>query len=274
MTGQHPTMMTSTTSDARTAREPSVRELSAFLSRYSARLAGAGATCIRLEKNVTRMARVFNKEVEMTIMPSHIHITLWENDSPELTTAIATVRHNAVSFNINSQLSRLSWEVADRKIGFHEAVVEFDRIIASDRQNANLVVLLVGLANASFCRLFGGDWVAMAIVCIATMGGYMLKQAMMERHIDSRAVWLACSFLSSVLGATGLLFSLGDTPAIALGTSVLYLVPGIPFLNSFSDMLYRHYLCALSRFADAVVLTCCLSAGLCAGMLLMDAGMF
>ena len=61
---------------------------------------------------------------------------------------------------------------------------------------------------------------------------------------------------------------------MALGTSILYLVPGIPFLNSFSDMICRHYVCALGRFMDAVILTCCLSAGLCAGMALMDAGMF
>ncbi|MDE6344424.1 MAG: threonine/serine exporter family protein, partial [Muribaculaceae bacterium] len=63
-------------------------------------------------------------------------------------------------------------------------------------------------------------------------------------------------------------------PSIALGTSVLYLVPGIPFLNSFSDMIYRHYFCAFCRFTDAVVLTCCLSIGLCAGMMLMNVGMF
>ena len=85
---------------------------------------------------------------------------------------------------------------------------------------------------------------------------------------------LLCAFGSAVIGATGALFGLGATPYTALGTSVLYLVPGIPFLNSFSDLIYRHYLCALSRFMDAVVLTCCLSAGLCAAMLLMRTGMF
>ena len=65
------------------------------------------------------------------------------------------------------------------------------------------------------------------------------------------------------------MFGIGSTPEIALGTSVLYLIPGVPYINAVSDMIDRHYLCAFSRFADAVVLTACLSAGLCGGMLVL-----
>ncbi len=39
-------------------------------------------------------------------------------------------------------------------------------------------------------------------------------------------------------------------------------------------MLDRRYICAFGRMMDAVVLTACLSIGLCFGMLLMRVGMF
>ena len=250
------------------------RELCRFLSRYGAWLLGSGATCIRLEKNMKRIADAYGKEVELTVMPRHIHVTVYEPGRNDMTTAISSVQATAISFNINTMLSRLSWEVADRKISFAEAERQFEQIITSDTQNRWLVLLLVTLANASFCRLFGGDAVAMAIVAIATAAGYYLKQLLLGHGADVRVVFLVCSFVSSILGATDSLFSIGATPEIAIGTSVLYLVPGIPFLNSFSDMLYRHYICAYSRFADAVVLTACLSTGLCAGMSLMHVGMF
>lgn len=253
---------------------PSGKDLSLFLSNYGAWLMGVGATCIRLEKNVTRIARAYGKEVEIFIMPHHIHISVWGKDSTERETSIATVCHTAISFNINTALSELSWEIADNKIGFDAALSKFRQIVSNDSQNKWMVLLLVTLANASFCRLFGGDMAAMCVVALATMAGYYIKQLLLSRHVDMRVVAVVCSFVSSVLGATDALFSLGNTPMIASGTSVLYLVPGIPFLNSFSDMLYRHYLCAFGRFADAVVLTCCLSFGLCAGMLLMNIGMF
>lgn len=253
---------------------PAANDMCSFFARYSAWLIGCGATCIRLEKNVCRMAAAYGKEVELSIMPRHVHIALKDNDKAEAVTVIASVEQRAVSFNINTRLSELSWELADHKINYEQAKRRFDKIVSSDYQSKLTVLLLVTMANASFCKLFGGDWIAMLIVGIATLAGYYVKQFMSELHADIRLTVLVCSFVSSVLGATGLLFSLGSTPEIALGTSVLYLVPGIPFLNSFSDMLYRHYICAFSRLADALILTCCLSIGLCMGMLLMNVGMF
>lgn len=254
---------------------PSVEQLSHFLSDYGAWLMGVGATCIRLEKNLGRIARAYGKDVEVSIMPRHLHLEVSDrNDMSPALTSIAPIPHTPVSFNINTGLSRLSWEIADGRISFGQARQKFREIISDDYQSRWLVLILVTLANASFCRLFGGDFVAMGIVAVATFAGYYLKQILLSKKTDIRLVMLLCAFGSAVIGATGALFGLGATPYTALGTSVLYLVPGIPFLNSFSDLIYRHYLCALSRFMDAVVLTCCLSAGLCAAMLLMRTGMF
>lgn len=220
------------------------------------------------------MAEAYNMEVEITIMPRHVHISVCDREHAENVTSITSVRHTAVSFNLNTMLSALSWEVADGKRTFEEAQTRLDAITRNDSQNKWTVLFLVSIANAAFCRLFGGDGIAMIIVCMATLAGYYLKQIMLERDADIRMVVLACSFVSTVIGATDILFSLGNTPDIALATSVLYLIPGIPFLNSFSDMLYRHYICAFSRFADAAILTGCLSAGLCGGMALMNVRMF
>ena len=256
------------------AGTPSVKEVCDFITRYCSWLVGCGATCIRVEKNVGRIARAYGKEADISIMPRHVHVSVVDDDSHESMTSICKVKNTPISFNINTRLSELSWEIADGKVDFGDAVRRFDEIVDNDSQNCWIVLLLVTLANASFWRLFGGDFTAMAIVGVATAVGYFLKLTMLSRGIDMRVVFIACSFVSAVLGATDVLFSLGDTPLVALGTSVLYLVPGIPFLNSFSDMLYRHYICAISRFTDAVVLTCCLSIGLCGGMMLMNVGMF
>ena len=100
-----------------------------------------------------------------------------------------------------------------------------------------------------------------------------LKNALdmkLEDKIDIRLAFVCASFVSSVIAAAGYVFGLGSTPDIALGTSVLYLVPGVPYLNSMSDLLDGHYISFLSRFLDATVLTVCLSAGLCGGFLAMN----
>jgi len=246
----------------------------AFLAEYASWLAGCGATCIRLEKNLGRIVDTFGMSVEIAVMPRHIHLSVWDAAHTEVVTAISSAKAIPISFDINTRLSRLSWDIADRHCDFAGAVRQLQEITRPGRQNKFLLIAVVSLANAAFCRLFGGDWPAMAVVGLATAAGFWLKSEMLGRHFDLRLTVFVCAFVSAVLSAAAILFSLGTTPLTAIATSVLYLVPGIPFLNSFSDLIYRHYICSISRFFDAAVITCCLSAGLCAAMLLMRAGMF
>ena len=92
---------------------------------------------------------------------------------------------------------------------------------------------------------------------------------MLRNGADVRVTFFMCAFISSALAYGATLFGWGATPDVALATSVLYLIPGVPYINAASDLIGRHYLCAFSRFADACVLTACLSAGLCLGIRLL-----
>lgn len=260
--------------DCGLAHGTSLKEICLFLAEYSAWLLGSGATSIRLERNVHRMAESMGCRAEMTILPRHIHMTVFLTDCSDSYTYIIATRPMPISFDINTRLSRLSWSMADDRISFAEAKERFAEIITTPYADKNLVLILASCANAAFCRLFTGDWQAVGIVFLSTLAGFYLKQVLTERKVDVRLVFIICAFVSSVLGSTAALFSFGHTPDIAVGTSVLYLVPGIPFLNSFSDMLDGHYICAFGRFVHAVVLTACLSLGLCGGMLMMNMSMF
>ncbi len=250
------------------------KEVCLFLSEYAVALLGCAATCIRLDRNVNRIATTFGKRVELFIMPRHIHMTVRNVDGDDTFTFISTVKPAPISFSLNTKLSQLSWHIADDSLSLDTARHRFETIMHSDKETPWVTLTLASFANASFCGIFGGDLVAMLIVLVATAIGFRLKQMMGGCHTDGRVIFLICAFISSVIGSAGFILSPEGTPSIAVGTSVLYLVPGIPFLNSFSDLLYRHYICAISRFTDAIILTACLSLGLCLGMRLMGVGMF
>ena len=252
----------------------SLKEICLFLSEYSAWLLGSGATSIRLERNIRRMAHALGCRAEMTILPRHIHMTVFLADHSDSYTYIIATHPMPISFDINTRLSRLSWSMADEHLSLNDAKKRFEEIIKTPPANKLLVLFLASCANAAFCRLFTGDWAAVGVVFLSTLVGFFIKQVLTARKVDMRLVFIICAFISSVLASSATFFSFGHTPDIAVGTSVLYLVPGIPFLNSFSDMLDGHYICAFGRFMNAVVLTCCLSLGLCGGMLLMNLSMF
>ena len=263
-------MMTLKTCDKkRSASGVALQRFAAFLAEYAALLYGCGATSIRIEKNAARMARAFGINFYIFIMPAHVSVTVWDDDESDAAVAARRTAACGVSFNLNARLSRLSWVVADQCLSLEDAAERFEKIKQTKPTGKWEVLVLTSIANASFCHLFGGDGVAMIIVFISTLVGYRLKQIMLEDGRDVRLTFLCASFFSASLSAAGHIFNIGGTPEIALGTSVLYLIPGIPYLNSVSDVIYRHYLCALSRFFEAAILTACLSAGLCAGMLIL-----
>ncbi len=257
-----------------TVKRYSSKEVCLFLSEYAVALFGCGVTCIRLERNVNRIASAWGKRVELYIMPRHIHMTVIDPDGADIFTHISSVRQAPISFSLNTRLSQLSWHIADEDMPLDKASRRMRHIISSDTQNPWMTLTLASLANASFCGIFGGDYAAMLIVAVATALGFRLKQILTKAHIDGRVIFFICALFSTLIGSLAFILTPGGTPSIAVGTSVLYLVPGIPFLNSFSDLLYRHYICSFSRFIDATVLTVCLSLGLCLGMRIMGVGMF
>ena len=246
-----------------------LKETAAFLAEYASLLLGCGSTCIRIEKNTRRMAEAFGVNIDIFIMPAHVTVSVWNTDRSQTEMAQRKTASCGISFDLNTRLSQLSWKVADNSLPLHTAVERLQCIKTTKPTGNWEVLILASFANAAFCRLFGGDYFAMLIVFVSTLTGYRLKQIMLEDGRDVRLTFLCASFFSASISAGGHIFNIGSTPELALGTSVLYLIPGVPYINSVSDMIYRHYLCAFSRFLDAAVLTACLSAGLCAGMLML-----
>ena len=138
------------------------------------------------------------------------------------------------------------------------------------REKDYLVLVLVAIANASFCRLFQGDFSSMLIVFCATLIGFRIRQILFKRHWNHLAVFVICSFIASLIGSFGYLFDFGDTPQIAMGTSVLFLIPGVPMINSIMDIIDGHVLAGTSRFINASLLIISIAIGLSLTMLITN----
>jgi len=246
-----------------------LKELSKFLSDYSTSLMAVGVHTSRIVRNTARIAESFGFFVDMTIFQKTIIMTLRDKDNTHSYSTVNKIKPMALNFEINSQLSSLSWEAYDDHLSLDELKVKYNEIISHPRMSKWMVLFLVACANASFCRLFTGDWQAMGVVFIATLVGFFVRQKMMERHINHLFVFVVSSFVASMIGCTAVLYNIGTTPQIALGTSVLYLVPGVPLINGIIDIIEGHVLAGVSRLINAALLIICLSIGLSLTLLLL-----
>lgn len=100
-----------------------------FFSEYATCLMSSGATCIRMEKNVARIAEAWKVDVRMTIMPSHIMICVWDEKQTTSYSNISRSCFNQNNFYVNALLSKLSWEIADGKVDFQESNDRLKRIV-------------------------------------------------------------------------------------------------------------------------------------------------
>lgn len=239
-----------------------LKEVSKFLSDYSTTLMAVGVQTSRIVKNTSRIARVFGFDCDMTIFQKTIIMTLRDADNSHSYSTVNKIKSMGLNFAMNSSLSTLSWEAHDECLSLDELKKRYHEIITKPRESRWLVLILVAIANAAFCRLFHGDLVSMGIVFVATLFGFFIRQELMEKHWNHLAVFIISAFAASMVASTGYLLQWGETPSVALGTSVLYLIPGVPLINSIMDIIDGHVLAGTSRFINACILIICIAIGL------------
>lgn len=239
-----------------------LKELSNFLSEYSTSLMAVGVQTSRIVKNTTRIAESFGFYADMTIFQKTIIMTVRDKDNSHSYSTVNKIKPMGFNFAINSKLSTLSWEAYDNRLSLTELWQKFYSIVNKPRESKWLVLILVACANASFCRLFQGDPTSMLIVFVATLAGFFVRTELMGRHWNHLGIFVISSFIASMIAGTGYLCHWGTTPGIALGTSVLYLVPGVPLINGIMDIIDGHVLAGVSRLINATNLIICIAIGL------------
>ena len=105
-------------------------------------------------------------------------VSVCDIDSTEVYNEVAIIPAFPISFELNAELSALSWEAYDNHLPLETLWDKYEKIISRPKMDPLCTLFLVGFANASFCALFGGDWTARLIVFSATLIGFYIKQIM------------------------------------------------------------------------------------------------
>lgn len=79
-----------------------LKDIAIFLADYASLLLGCGATCIRIEKNTRRMADTFGVGFDITILPTHVYVSVGDGDASDASLAIRKTANCGISFRLNS----------------------------------------------------------------------------------------------------------------------------------------------------------------------------
>lgn len=248
--------------EAETAR-PQIQELTNFLSEYAAKMLSIGTYTARIERCVCRIAGAYGYEASLMIFVRHFIISVMDPaDNSIRRTYVKTGAAAQISFDLISELSALSWEIYDEKISLARARASFAEILASRKKSFAKTLVLLSVANAAFCELFGGDSGAMALVFAATAFGICARHLLSKLKINLKIQYIAVSFAVSFIVSLGARYGLSATPDVAVGSSILFLIPGVWLINSVFDILNENMLVGISRGLNTGLLIICIAIGL------------
>lgn len=243
-------------------------EIADFIARYLSYMLGAGVHTSRVVRNSKRIGGALGVDVSVHTSQKTATLTVSGKDNGLHDTRIVDIPPFPISFEWNADLSALSWAAHDEEMSLDAIRHKFDELVSKPKMNPIFVLFMASLANASFCRLFGGDIWAMLITFTATMVGFFTRQHLTRKKVNHYIVFIASAFVASICASTALALGI-DTAEIALATSVLYLVPGVPLINGVIDITDGHIQIGISRLVNAFMLIICIAIGMSVTLMLV-----
>lgn len=247
-----------------------INEVGDLLSDVAAVLMTSGAHTMRIIQNTQRMASTFGYHMELSVFQMSIMMSLHNINEPnERITLVKKTNPLLINFTIVSDLSELSWRTYDEHLSIDDVKTAYQQIVENKRMSRWLVLVLASLANAAFCGIFHGDALSILMVFLATLAGFYVRQEMIHKQVNHLIVFACSAFVASLGAGLTYIFDIGQTHDVALASSVLYLIPGVPLINSILDIIQGHILTGISRLVNAISLIVCIALGLYCSMLIL-----
>ena len=243
-----------------------------FLLRFATTQTSVGVQTSRIIINTTRIAHAYGYEPTIMTFQRNITMTLTpvlgdgrHSYRPLDTHPVSGMlqhRHGPLNFFYNAELSRLSWFAYDNHLSLDELEERFQKIIQTPPMNRWLMLYLISQANMAFCLLFGGDLMSGLFVFLGPFCGFLLRQELNRHHVYHYLTVVLSAVVASFIVGVGAKLGCEDMPKIALSASVLYLIPGVPFINGMMDILDGYVLNGISRLLTAVMIVVSITVGL------------
>lgn len=239
-----------------------IKEVEEMLLDIGTLLMSNGASTGRARTTVSRIAQALGYEVELMITSRSLMLTVTEENGSDYTSSVRRTPPHGVNFKIVSGISRMSWRVIEENLTVEQINQDIIRLTSLPHYPRFLVLSLVALAGASFCRLFGGDGVEMIVAFIATFFGLFIRQEAVKKRFNPYLAIVFASFAASIISGLAVRLGIGTNPEYALATSVLFLIPGVPFINSLTDLMDGNTLNGIVRGVNGLIMAFAIALGL------------
>ncbi len=222
-----------------------------------------GSDTIRIIRDMKRVAAYMGIDEDKF----HLHImytTLMLNISDEehSYTNFRKCHKHAVDMRVISAISKLTWRALRDRYTLEEFEDNLNNIESHARYYPEwLTILATGFACGGFCTLFGCDMAAFFYTALCAILGKS-AQIFCGRMGINPYVNVAFSAFIATSAAYLVHFLPTATPWHPIIASALFLVPGIPLINSISDMINTLLMSGVARTVHTLIIVGAMTFGI------------
>ncbi|QOR73303.1 threonine/serine exporter family protein [Cruoricaptor ignavus] len=242
-----------------------------ILSETGNLLVSNGANATRTARNLHRMAGGMGCEAEFFFSHSALIFSILHKKSGRRQTVVKSIKGYHVNYGIVSEISILSWDVAQKKMTPAEIQEKLTHISRLNGYPEWAKLTGVALATAGLTGLFGGGIGQMAAGFIAAALGYAVRGIVLRKKFNMHVAWFIGAAVSAGLVE---LFSLIFSTRFdgALTASVLWLIPGVPLTNGCLDLISGQVVSGWAKLAMAMMMVAAVALGFSVALLLFGNG--
>lgn len=222
----------------------------------------------RIMSNMKRTAAFLG--LEEKYLHIHVHFDMLVvnySDETHSFTKFRRCESHGVNMTAISAISKLSWKALKEDWTMEQFEEALEAIQRRPKNYAPwLIALCAGLACGGFCIQFGCDWTAFVYASIAAAAGWYFRHVITTSgHLNHYMATATAAFLSTLIawGSSFLPAPLASsTPLHPLLACALFIVPGVPMINSVDDMLDNHITIGFTRALNTALTVAAMTIGL------------
>lgn len=239
-----------------------INRLGSVLLETAAVLQSSGASTSRIHMTLNRVASTYNCDIDVMFTLKTLVLTVSHVDHEYAFTGAKQIPPIGVHFSKVTAISQMSWRIKKNVPIESDILLELESIANTPHHPRWLVVIAVGLAGAGFCGITGGPIIAMLVAFVATCLGLITRQELHKRGFNAYICVFVASFVACIITGGVLKLYPDQGFQAAFATSVLFLIPGVPLINSFSDLLAGYTLNGFARFVVGLFTVFMIALGL------------
>ncbi|NDW17782.1 threonine/serine exporter [Dysgonomonas sp. 216] len=226
-------------------------------------LLASGAHCGRVNSNIKRIANAWGFNVDMQPTFKGLLVSVYNRNNPSDN---VTLYKEAPPYNVHleilTKVSKLSWSVVEDGLSMEDTEKELEKIKNTTHYKPWIVSVAVGLSCGGLCLLSGGDLFNMLVTILAAFVGSLLRFQIVKMNFNGMISVIIAAFVTTMITGIGTIANIGVSPQAAMATAVLYLIPGVPLINSVIDLIEGYLSAAMNRMLFAGFFLLCIAAGM------------